>query len=225
MHQSISPAILYLGTPVVLVSTVNENGSDNLAPMSSAFWLGWRCIIGISALSKTTENLLHTRQGVLCLPSADQVNAVDRLAKTTGSDPVPESKRQKGYHHVTDKFSISGFTRQDAHTVDASRVKECPVQMEVVVEAVHPLAEDDPAQKGRIMIIELRVQKVHIEESILVEDQPNRVDPDKWKPLIMSFQEFYTLGSKVHRSTLAEIPEQLYNTPDREKASPLSTLP
>ena len=34
MHQSITPAILYLGTPVVLVSTVNENGSYNLAPMS-----------------------------------------------------------------------------------------------------------------------------------------------------------------------------------------------
>ena len=41
MHQLISPAILYLGTPVVLVSTVNENGSYNLAPMSSAFLLGW----------------------------------------------------------------------------------------------------------------------------------------------------------------------------------------
>ena len=40
MHQSIEPAILYFGTPVVLVSTLNEDGSANLAPMSSAFWLG-----------------------------------------------------------------------------------------------------------------------------------------------------------------------------------------
>ena len=40
MHQSISLARPYLGTPVVLVGTVNENGSFNLAPMSSAFWLG-----------------------------------------------------------------------------------------------------------------------------------------------------------------------------------------
>jgi flavin reductase (DIM6/NTAB) family NADH-FMN oxidoreductase RutF len=53
MHQSISPAILYLGTPVVLVSTVNENGSYNLAPMSSAFWLGWRCMLGFEGVSKT----------------------------------------------------------------------------------------------------------------------------------------------------------------------------
>lgn len=34
------PHILYLGTPVVLISTVNEDGTHNLAPMSSAFWLG-----------------------------------------------------------------------------------------------------------------------------------------------------------------------------------------
>ena len=53
MHQPITPAILYLGTPVVLVSTVNENGTYNLAPMSSAFWLGWRCLLGFEAVSKT----------------------------------------------------------------------------------------------------------------------------------------------------------------------------
>ena len=40
MHQVSEPAILYFGTPVVLISTQNENGSYNLAPMSSAFWLG-----------------------------------------------------------------------------------------------------------------------------------------------------------------------------------------
>jgi flavin reductase (DIM6/NTAB) family NADH-FMN oxidoreductase RutF len=34
-HVTITPAILYFGTPVVLLSTENENGSFNLAPMSS----------------------------------------------------------------------------------------------------------------------------------------------------------------------------------------------
>ena len=32
----IEPAILYFGTPVVLIGTCNEDGSYNLAPMSSA---------------------------------------------------------------------------------------------------------------------------------------------------------------------------------------------
>jgi len=30
--------VLYFGTPVVLISSRNEDGCANLAPMSSAFW-------------------------------------------------------------------------------------------------------------------------------------------------------------------------------------------
>jgi hypothetical protein len=44
MHIKSYPSILYFGTPVVLISTKNPNGTDNLAPISSIFWLGWRCI-------------------------------------------------------------------------------------------------------------------------------------------------------------------------------------
>ncbi len=40
-HVTIEPSILYPGTPVVLISTQNEDGTANRAPMSSAWWLGW----------------------------------------------------------------------------------------------------------------------------------------------------------------------------------------
>ena len=45
-----------------------------------------------------------------------------------------------------------------------------------------------------------------------------RVDPDKWRPLIMSFQKFYGLGEQVHESGLATIPEILYHNPDMDRA-------
>jgi len=45
-HVTSELAILYFGTPVALISTTNEDGSENLAPMSSVFWLGWRCMLG-----------------------------------------------------------------------------------------------------------------------------------------------------------------------------------
>src|SRR4051794_14751069 len=51
MHVISEPNILYFGTPVILIGTTNENASYNLAPMSSAFWLGWRCVIGLAAAS------------------------------------------------------------------------------------------------------------------------------------------------------------------------------
>jgi len=218
MHIQSHPSILYFGTPVVLISTKNENHTNNLAPMSSIFWLGWRCIIGLAASSKTTQNLMRTKQCVLNLPSVNQVSAVNRLAKTTGSNPIPEGKIAKGYRYEEDKFAISGLTKQASDTVQPPRVQECPVQMEAMVEAVHGLADNDPEQRGRIVTFELRIQRVYLDETIVMDGNINQVNPDKWKPLIMSFQQFYSLGDRVHTSTLAEIPEHLYNTPDREKA-------
>lgn len=212
MHKISEPAILYFGTPVVLISTVNGNGSYNLAPMSSVFWLGWRCIIGLGMSSKTTENLLRTRQCVLNLPSVHEAAAVDQLALTTGTNPVPERKRQRGYRFEPNKFEAAGLTPVAADKVGAPRVAECPVQMEATVTAVHPIGEDDPQQRWRIVTFELKIERVHVEETILMSGQPNRIDPDKWRPLIMSFQQFYGLGEQVHSSALAGIPERLYKT-------------
>src|ERR1051325_4993860 len=73
MLQRSEPPILYVGTPVVLISTCNEDGSANLAPMSSAFWLGWRGVLGLAAGSKTPQNMFRTRECVLNLPPADLV--------------------------------------------------------------------------------------------------------------------------------------------------------
>lgn len=59
---------------------------------------------------------------------------------------------------------------------------------------------------------------MHVDRAILMDGHPNRIDPDKWRPLIMSFQEYYGLGPKLHPSRLGEIPEELYRTPDFERA-------
>jgi flavin reductase (DIM6/NTAB) family NADH-FMN oxidoreductase RutF len=219
MHVATEPAILYLGTPVVLISTVNEDGSYNLAPMSSAFWLGWRGILGLAAQSKTPQNMRRTGECVLNLPSADLVGAVNRLALTTGTDPVPPGKLARGYRYEKDKFGISGLTPVRSEMVAAPRVLECPVQLEAVVAASHGVAEDDDALRGRVATFEVRIQRVHIEESILVHGEPNRIDPDKWRPLIMSFQKFYGLGEgELHASKLGGIPEKMYRSPDVNRA-------
>jgi len=219
MHKKTSePSILYFGTPVVLISTLNEDGTYNLAPMSSTFWLGWRCMLGLAASSKTPQNMIRTGECVLNLPSIEEVAAVNRLARTTGSNPVPASKMRKGYQFEPDKFGIAGLTPVASETVAAPRVRECPVQLEAIVEATHGIAEDDPAQRGILVCIEVRIQRVHLEESILMSGASNRIDPDKWRPLIMSFQQFYGLGSQLHASTLGQIPESMYRSPDVDRA-------
>lgn len=217
-HIVSEPAILYFGTPVVLISSANADGSANLAPMSSAFWLGWRCILGLNAASKTTENMIRTGQCVLNLPSVDNVAAVNRLARLTGSDPVPAVKVARGYTHEKQKFEIAGLTPVPSLTVAPPRALECPVQLEGVVAAKHDLMEDDPVTRGKIVTFEVRVTRVHLHPEILMDGVANRVDPNKWRPLIMSFQRYYGVGEELHESTLAKIPEEIYRMPDIARA-------
>jgi flavin reductase (DIM6/NTAB) family NADH-FMN oxidoreductase RutF len=217
--QRSEPPILYVGTPVVLIGTCNEDGSPNLAPMSSAFWLGWRCLLGLDRSSKTVANMIRTKECTLNLPSVAQVDAVDRIALTTGSDVLPPHKVARGYRVEKDKFGTAGLTPIASETVRPPRAKECPIQMEAVVEHAYNLSEDDPASRGRRILFELRIQRVFSESSILVDGEPNRIDPDKWKPLIMSFQKFYGLADRqVQASRLSQIPEALYKGSDLERS-------
>lgn len=215
MHRSIDPAVLYFGTPVVLVSTLNEDGTANLAPISSAWWLGWNCLLGFGRRSHTPQNLARTGECVLNLPSAEQVDAVDRLARTTGSDPVPPHKVAMGYRHVRDKFGIAGLTPEPSIDVSAPRVRECPVQLEAKLAAVHGLAERSDDDRGKLVAIEVTITRVHVHESILLPGEDDRVDPDRWRPLIMNFCRYYGTGPELRPSTLAEIPEHSYRPASR----------
>ncbi|WP_423761653.1 flavin reductase family protein [Burkholderia sp. NLJ2] len=218
-HRVTEPNILYFGTPVVLVSTLNPNGTANLAPISSAFWLGWRGVIGIAASSQTTRNLLRTGECVLNLPSSSQAPAVDRIARTTGTHPVPESKLARGYVYEPDKFGTAGLTETASQTVSPPRALECPIHLEAVVAATHGLADETPDLRGKITVFEVRIQRVHVHPALLMDGHPDRIDPDKWSPLIMSFQKFYGLEPRqVHASRLAEIPERAYRSPDIERS-------
>ncbi len=91
-HVRIDPAILYFGTPVALLSTVGVDGRGNLAPMSSLFWLGSTAVLGMGSRSQTAANLRDTGEVVINLPSADQVDAVDRLALTPDATPCPPTR-------------------------------------------------------------------------------------------------------------------------------------
>jgi flavin reductase (DIM6/NTAB) family NADH-FMN oxidoreductase RutF len=210
----IEPAILYFGTPVVLIGSNNEDGSYNLAPMSSAWWVGWRCMLGLARNSKTTANMIRSGECVLNLPSADLVGAVDRLARTTGSDPVPPGKVRRGYRHEKDKFALCGLTAVAGESVAAPRAVECPVQLEAKLAYVHEMAQEDEIWRGNLVAVEVRVTRVHTHPEIMMTGEPDRIDPDKWRPLIMSFQQFYGLApEKLQRSELGQIPESQYKPP------------
>jgi flavin reductase (DIM6/NTAB) family NADH-FMN oxidoreductase RutF len=171
-------------------------------------------VLGLASNSKTTENMLRTGECVLNLPSAGLVDAVNRLARTTGSNPVPAGKIRRGYRHEKNKFEVSGLTPLPGETVAAPRAAECPVQIEAKVAHVHQMAQEDQVWRGNLTAIEVRVTRVHAHPEIMMDGEPNRIDPDKWRPLIMSFQQFYGLTpQKLQRSELGQIPEAAYKPP------------
>jgi flavin reductase (DIM6/NTAB) family NADH-FMN oxidoreductase RutF len=201
MHITIEPKILYFGTPVVLISSMNADGSANLAPMSSAWWLGQSAMLGMSTRSQTVANLRRDPHCVLNLPSADLVGAVDRLALLTGRYPVPAYKQKMGYIYEPDKFGAARLTPQPATLVAPPRVAECPVQLEAVIERMHDFG---PAE-DMLTAMEASMLRVHIDETLVVPGHQDHIDPEQWNPLIMNFCEFFGLSGKVHDSRLGEV--------------------
>jgi flavin reductase (DIM6/NTAB) family NADH-FMN oxidoreductase RutF len=209
-HDVIDPAILYFGTPVVLISTMSAAGALNLMPMSSAFWLGHTGLLGVGTRSQTYRNLADTRECVLNLPSAALVSQVNMLALTTGRNPVPAQKAEAGYQYEPDKFRRAGLTPVPADTVRPPRAAECPVNLEARVVDIYDLEKDDTGQGAGSVAVEVAITRVHVHPDIRLPGTANRIDPDAWRPLIMSFQHFYGLGDQLHPSRLATIDEEWY---------------
>ncbi|MFD1936110.1 MULTISPECIES: flavin reductase family protein [Nonomuraea] len=197
-HVTITPSILYFGTPVVLLSTENEDGSANLAPISSAWALGQVVVMGLGAEGHTGGNLAARPDLVINLPEPRQWAAVERLAPLTGSDPVPPDKRG-AFRHEPDKFAAAGLRPEPSELVRPPRVAGCPIQLEARAARVRLDVSDD------FLIVEARVLRVHADPRIVVPGT-QYVDPALWSPLIYNFRHYFGLGDELGHSFRSETP-------------------
>jgi flavin reductase (DIM6/NTAB) family NADH-FMN oxidoreductase RutF len=154
-------------------------------------------------------NLRRERECVLNLPSINEAKAVNNLARLTGSNPVPPWKQSVGYRFEKNKCEVANLTCSPSKVVAASRVDQCPIQLEAVLEAHHPFGRGPSKEPGAVAY-EVRVVHAHVDDSLLIAGKEDHIDPNKWRPLIMSFCRFYGLSREVFPSTLAEIPESSY---------------
>ena len=69
--------------------------------------------------------------------------------------------------------------------VRPARVKECPVQMEARVRAVHFLHGEKLQELGGGVAAEVEILRVHVASDLVVKD--HYVNPAKWSPLIYNF--------------------------------------
>jgi flavin reductase (DIM6/NTAB) family NADH-FMN oxidoreductase RutF len=198
MHRVVPLKVHYYGTPVVLVSSANPDGTTNLAPMSSAWWMGQHAVLGLAASSRTTQNLLRTGEAVLNLPSADLVGHVDRLALLTGSPEMSPHKRDTGYRYEPRKFEVAGLTREPSDLIAPDRVVECPIQLECRVSSHYPIDSDSPGA----LAIHVQVLRAHVDDAVRLPGS-DHIDPTTWDPLIMKFCDFFGDSQPLIPSRLA----------------------
>ena len=197
-HVEVPLKVLYFGTPVVLISSLNPDGSTNVAPMSSAWWLGQDAMLGMANGSQTAHNLRRHGECVLNLAQSGLAASVNRLALLTGSASMPAHKAEMGYRYARDKFAAAGLTSQPSLVVRPERVRECDIQLEGRVIATHDFHNSGVTATA----FQVRVERVHITSDLIVPGT-SYVDPHRWDPLIMKFCEFFGNAENVFESRLA----------------------
>ncbi|GAA0339136.1 flavin reductase family protein [Bacillus carboniphilus] len=191
--EIIKPKILYYGTPVILLTTLNEDDTVNISPISSSWALGHYIILGLGVGGKAFENLTRHPECVINIPNPELWENVEKLAPFTGKNPVPEYKKSNGFTYQQNKFDVSHLTSIDSHSVKPSRIKECPIQMEAKVNKVRV-----PEYCQELSIIETEVIHVHAHKKIIKDG--NHIDPQKWSPLIYNFRHYYGLGNPLGKT-------------------------
>jgi flavin reductase (DIM6/NTAB) family NADH-FMN oxidoreductase RutF len=165
------PTSAYFGAPVVVVSTLDPDGTARLAPTSAACSHWHTVILSLNAGSPALANLQRQGQCVLNVP---------------GSDLGPRLQRLDGSADAGDcGFAAAGLTPLASRIVLPSRAAECPFQLEAELTAVHPsralpsLAVVSPTINATI--VELIIRHVHVASYPLV-PEAGGVDWASWDP-------------------------------------------
>ncbi|MFI1828219.1 flavin reductase family protein [Streptomyces sp. NPDC020412] len=206
-HLTITPSILYFGTPVALLTTENADGTANLAPISSAWALGQTVVLGLGIHGQTGTNLASRPDLVINLPQPAQWAAVERLGRLTGR-PSATGQDPRRTRYEPDKFAAAGLRAQRSQVVRPPRVAECPIQLEARA------AEVGTAADGDFLIVEARVLKVHAAPHLVIPGTQH-IEPAAWSPLIYNFRHYFGLGPELGHSGISE-------TPRADRAAPLA---
>lgn len=181
LHQYIIGSVA--PRPIAFVSTLDENGIQNLAPYSffNAFSSNPPIIVFSSnrrVSDNTTKDTLHNvRVSGECVVNVVPYSIVRQMSLASVEFPSSVSE-----------FSKVGLTPEPSETVKAPRVMESPVNMECKVKEIIPLGEHGGA--GHLIICEVNLMA--ISESVLNGD---RLDPDKLDLMGRMGRNYYVRAS------------------------------
>ena len=157
--------------PIGWVSTVDENGVNNLAPFSFFNAVGedpphvmFSTVRTGDKNKDTLNNVLANKQFVVNLVTEEVVKKMN-----TTASPVEAG---------VDEFELADLTPLDSEFVKPKRVAESLVHFEC--EMVHHYFLEDHKNGGACIVIG-RVLAIHVADEILMER--NRIDLEKYRPV------------------------------------------
>lgn len=160
-----------LPRPIAVVSTLNEDGSNNIAPFSFFTGVSARPMIvafspmvrsSTGEIKDTPRNILREKEFVISFVTEKNCRAINM---TSAELPYGE-----------DEFVLAGLTPIESEKVAAKRPKESPVHFECLFrDRLH--YGDSPGQ-GQIITGE--VVKVHVDKDIYRE---GRIETDILRPM------------------------------------------
>ncbi len=181
LHQYIIGAVA--PRPIAFVSTLDENGVQNLAPYSffNAFSSNPPIVVFSSnrrVSDNTTKDTLHNvRVNKECVVNVVPYSIVRQMSLASVEFPSEVSE-----------FGKVGLTPEPSETVAAPRVLESPVNMECKVKDIIELGEHGGA--GHLIICE--VTMIAVSESVIHDD---RLDPHKLDLMGRMGRNYYVRAS------------------------------
>jgi len=148
--------------PIAFASTIDADGNNNLAPFSffNVFSANPPIMIFSPARSGRTNTTKDTYNNVKVIPEV-VINVVNY-------DIVHQmSLASSPFAPGVSEFEKAGFTPLESETIRPKRVAESPVQFECKVIEVKELGD----QGGAGNLIFCEVQRIHIHESVLDDNQ------------------------------------------------------
>lgn len=160
-----------LPRPIAVVSTRNEDGSNNIAPFSFFTAVSAKPMIiafcpfiksSTGEMKDTPKNILREKEFVVNFVTEETYEKVNLT-----STELP---------YGSDEFEFAGLSAIDSHVVKAKRLKESPIHFECKFR--DRLSYGDTPGCGQIITGE--VVKIHVNESIY---QDGRIITDIFKPI------------------------------------------
>lgn len=157
--------------PIGWISTVDENGINNLAPFSYFNAVGedpphvmFSTVRGNNTNKDTLTNVLANKQFVVNMVTEELAEQMNTTSQSVTSD--------------IDEFELAGLTPIPSLKIKPMRVKESPISFEC--EMVHHYFLENHKQGGACIIIG-RILMMHFDDAVVLDNY--KIDMENYKPI------------------------------------------